>query len=145
MKRIIVVIALVLGALATAAPAGAVTDNGTGHFWLFSGANGTGQWRDYNIGPSQSYRLIGFRYSGGCPVNGCGYIDNTVSSVMFSCGTSGSAIDQSDYLKFYLGDAGVGTAYYYNPDYPAACSNGRIIMNLVAPIDNAASSVVTVE
>lgn len=142
---VLVLFALLLPALAT--PAQAVVDNGTGTFWLFNGTNGAGAWRDFNIGPDQTISISALKYVGGCTGGTCGddYMNNTVSSVRFSCGGAGSPVDNNDWIKFYAADFPSGTAYLYDPVYPGGCTNGFINMNLASNINNLASSAVTNE
>lgn len=134
--------AIALGLFA-AAPASAVVDNGTGHFWLFQGLNGTGQYRDYNIGPSQVYSFIGVRFNINCG-GSCVPMQNNVESVKFSCGITGAAIDQNDTLTFYDQYPNIGAHQLLDPNYPASCVNGTILMNL-STLRNLADSVITHE
>jgi hypothetical protein len=134
MKRILVGLGLVAALVFVSAPAAsAVTDNGTGIFWLYDGANGTGHWRDYNMGPSGLHDLTSATYVQG------GSMNNTVSSIVFSCGASGSAIDPGDNVVFYAANNGTGTSQIVAPNYPSECSNGVIKRNLTTD-NNIASS-----
>jgi hypothetical protein len=134
MKRILVGLGLVAALVFVSAPAAsAVTDNGTGIFWLYDGANGTGHWRDYNMGPSGLHDLTSATYVQG------GSMNNTVSSIVFSCGSSGSAIDPGDNVVFYNASNGTGTSQIVAPNYPSECSNGVIKRNLTTD-NNIASS-----
>lgn len=146
-RKILPILAALSLLLAFASPAQGIVSNGTGTFWMFNGSNATGAWRDFNIGPSQTLSISAFKYVGGCTGGTCGddYMNNTVSSVQFSCGGAGEAIDQTDWVTFYANDTPSGTAYIVDPNYPGACVNGSIILNLPSAINNAASSAVTHE
>jgi hypothetical protein len=109
----------------TAAPVLAV---GGGSFWLTDGANGTGDAIGFDILPERIINFPGLRYNSNCGAS-CGLVDNTVSSVVFSCGVAGFPIDQSDWIKHFSATGGIGGYQLLDPNYPAACSNGRIIMN----------------
>lgn len=123
----------------------AVGDNGTGVFWLRSGANGTGEGRNFNIGPNHTENLGALRYNSNCSGT-CDFITNTVSSVQFSCGSIGTPIDQSDAIDLYDIYPNVGAHVHINPNYPGSCVNGTIIVNLSSlGFDNKASSMITDE
>jgi hypothetical protein len=142
-KRLIAILSAVILVSLVASPAAAVLDNGTGHYWLFEGANQSGEYRDFNIGPSQTVNLTGLYFQQNCG-GSCTPMNNRVSSVAFSCGISGSAIDQSDWLTFYDIYPNVGTHQLVDPNYPGACVNGLIRINLTTA-NNLASSVITHE
>lgn len=135
--------ALALGLLIAPSPAGAVADNGTGHFWLHSGLNQTGEYRDFNIGPDQVYNFGALRYQQNCSGT-CDFLKDTVSSITFSCGVSGSPIDDNDTLTFYDIYPNIGISQLVNPSYPSQCSNGVIKVNL-GTLNNRADSVITNE
>lgn len=137
------VLGLLVGLFTFSNSVSAVVDNGTGHYWLFSGANATGEYRDFNIGPSQTVNFTGLHYNIRCS-GSCDPMENTVSSVEFSCGISGAAIDQNDTLTFYDIYPNIGTHQLVDPNYPAACVNGVILVNLTTA-NNIASSVITHE
>jgi len=144
MKRILVAFSLI-SMLLIAAPVSAVGDNGTGVFWLTSGSNGTGEARNFNIGPDHLENLGALRYNSNCSGT-CDFISNTASSVIFSCGTLGTPIDQNDAIHLYDTYPNIGTHAYINPNYPGECSNGRIIKNLSSyAMDNKASGMITDE
>ena len=143
MKRAISLLAAASLFLLIAPDASAVLDNGTGHYWLFEGANATGQYRDFNIGPSQTVNLTGLNFQQNCG-GSCTPMNNRVSSVKFSCGTIGSPIDQNDTLTFYDTYPNIGTHQLVDPNYPGSCVNGTILVNLTTA-NNLASSVVTHE
>lgn len=145
--RFLVILAAILLLLAfnpqLTQPVDGVADNGTGHIWLTSGLNGTGEARDFNIGPDQTYNLTGLRYQQNCSGT-CDFLANTVSSVIFSCGVSGSPIDQNDTIRFYDIYPNVGINQLLDPNYPGSCVNGTIKMNLTT-LDNKADSAITNE
>lgn len=143
MKRIILAIALCLAAIGATAPAaGAVTDNGTGVFWVYDSANGTGQYRDFNVGPNQTLLISTMKYVGGCPVGGCGFMDNTISSVRLSCGSAATSFSALDYVLFYGSGTPSGTAYKVSRG-TRTCSNGSILFVFDSTHNNWASSAVT--
>lgn len=146
MRRILVSVSLIALALFIFAPATtAVGDNGTGVFWLTSGSNGTGEARNFNIGPNHTENLTALTYNSNCS-GACDIISNTASSVIFSCGSLGTPIDQNDAINLYDIYPNVGAHVLINPNYPGSCSNGRIIVNLSSVgFDNKASGMITDE
>lgn len=141
MRKLIALIAALVIALSLVAPVGAVTDNGTGIFWLYESSNGSGQWRDFNVGPDQTITFSGKRYVGGCPAAGCGYLSNTVSSARLSCGASGTPFSKFDSIKFYNLDIPSGT-YYYVVKGLGTCTNGTVLISFPSTYTNWAQSMV---
>jgi hypothetical protein len=146
MRRLVAALLIILGIGLYAAPAAAVADNGTGVFWLYSGANGTGEVRNFNIGPDQfSGAYTSLRYQSNCSGT-CDYLNNTVSSVRFSCGSLGTPIDDNDYVRFYDLTSADGPYLTVNPSYPSQCAGGTILYNMSwNGWDNRAGSHVTNE
>lgn len=142
-------IAAFLGTLAflfafATAPVGAVAgDHGT--FWVFDGANGTGQWRGFDVYPNRTQTFspgATTKYTGNCPGGVCGYLNNTISSIELSCGVSGFVFHSTDWIDFYNLDIPSGTAYRITTAL-AACSNGVRTINFDSAHNNWAGSMVT--
>jgi hypothetical protein len=128
-------------AVAISAPASAA---GGGTFWLTDGSNGTGDARGFDILPERTVNFAGLLYNSNCGAS-CGSLDNSVSSIVFSCGVSGVTIDNTDWVKLFTLGGGTGHWVLADPDYPAACSNGRITLNVVNTAEGGFSSMVTNE
>ena len=143
MKRILSLFTIVvLLMLVLPSGASAVADNGTGHYWLFSGLNQTGQYRDFNIGPSQSVNLGTLNYQQNCG-GSCIPMYHTVSSVAFSCGTTGTRVKAGDYITIYITYPNIGSSQRFTSTYPTGCSGGLMRFNLNSTMNDHSAGVVT--
>lgn len=116
---------------------------GGGTFWLFSDPNQQGCWRAFDIAPDRLIEFGGLKYqSSGCTL---WPMDNSVESVQFSCGQTGTPIDDNDWIEFFDLTGANGDHQTMNPIYPSECVNGNIRRNLNSLLDGRAGSLVTNE
>ena len=143
MKRLTALLAAAILALSFVVPVSASeSDNGTGYFWLYDRSDGTGQYAGFNAGPDHAVNFSGARYTGNCPVGGCGGLTDTVSSIRLSCGSAATAFSVLDKVTFYTGDPYIGATYGITRG-SRQCVNGSILIAFDSSHTNWAGSMVT--
>lgn len=146
MKRLLVSLGILGAILASSiVSVGPASAAGGGTFWLFDGANSTGCARDFDIAPDRLVEFGALNYNQGPAGCTTKRMDNSVSSVTFSCGGAGFNIDDNDWIEFFDATGANGAHQTMNPVYPSECSNGLIKRNLNSTLNNAAGSMITNE
>lgn len=141
-KRVAILAGVVL-ALAFALPVHASeADNGTGYFWLYDRSDGTGQYAGFSVGPDHSVNFTTQHYTYNCPGGVCSSLNNTVSSIRLSCGSSATAFSTLDKVTFYAGDPYIGGTYGIVRG-TRQCVNGSILIAFSSTYTNWAGSMVT--